>query len=271
MKNILLQKTKQLLLKNFKVFKTLPQTAIITGSGITLFGDNAPLFEVKYSELPDFKNSMRVRAYEHKGVKGHEGRLKLYKIKNKGILVFSGRHHLYQGFSFSDVTANVRLAYKLGIKKIIITNAAGGINKKFKAGDLMLITGFIDLMQPTERGILSGITQPPKKVESNLNRVIQNKFKTKIKTGIYAGMLGPSYETFAEIKLLKLLGASAVGMSTVPEILCAKSLGLDCASISLITNVWNPHHTPAHKEVLKQANKANKKLNDLISRVIKIV
>lgn len=244
-----------------------PQTAIITGSGITLFGDNAPLFEIKYSELQKGRDTINCVSTKQ-GIKGHEGRLKLYKIRNKGILVFSGRYHLYQGYGFSDVIANIKLAYKLGVKKIIITNAAGGINKNFKAGDLMLITGFIDLMQSTERGVLSGITQRYKQIESNLNKIIQSKFKNKIKKGIYAGMLGPSYESYAEIKLLQSLGASAVGMSTVPELICAKSLGLDVAAISVISNTWDSKHKPSHKEVLEQVKKANDKLNNLISKLL---
>lgn len=244
------------LLKRFKKFKASPQTAIITGSGIKLFGDEEPIFQIKLSTSPQ-------------NVKGHEGVLKLYKTKNKDIIVFSGRRHLYEDLSFADVTENIRLAYKLGVKKILITNAAGGINKNFKAGNLMLITGFIDLMQPTERGILSGIVQPQKKIETKLNNIILKNFKSNIKTGVYVGVLGPSYETYSEIKLFQSLGASAVGMSTIPEMICAKSLGLDYAGISLITNVWNSRHKPSHKEVLEQAKKANEKLAELVSDLIK--
>ena len=261
MKDILLKKTKQILLKRFKKFNLLPQTAIITGSGITLFRDKEAIFEAQYNDLPACSFSKKQK------IKGHKGALQLFKINNKGILVFSGRRHLYQEFSFSDVTVNIQLAYKLGVKKIIITNAAGGINKNFKAGDLMLITGFIDLMQPTERGILNGITQPAYKIRTALTKKIFNS--TKIKKGIYAGVLGPSYETYAEIKLLKLLEAHAVGMSTVPEIICAKSLGMDFAAISVISNIWDSKHKPSHKEVLEQVKKANEKLDDLISEVVK--
>lgn len=173
-----------------------------------------------------------------------------------------------------DVVKNIRLCYELGVKKIIITNAAGGLDKNFKPGDLMLITGFIDLMQPTERGILSGIIQPAKKiVEARLiaplfTKFILRKFKKEIKTGIYAGVLGPSYETYSEIKLLQNLGVRAVGMSTVPELICAKSLGLDYAGISIISNVWNKNHKPSHKNVLAAVKKANKKLNDLVVKIV---
>ncbi len=259
------------LLKRFKQFKAAPQIAIITGSGIKLFRDKEPILEVKYNKLPSLQTSEPRHPQTSKSkVKGHEGKLKLYKIKNKHILVFSGRHHLYEGLSFNNVTANVRLAYKLGIKKIIITNAAGGINKNFKAGDLMLLTGFIDLMQSTERGILSGISQLPQKIQTNLNTALLKHCKKNLKTGVYAGVLGPSYETYAEIKLLQSLNTSAVGMSTVPEMICAKSLGLDYAGISLITNVWNQRHKPSHKEVLEQAEKANKKLDNLILALVGI-
>lgn len=260
MNNFLLQKTKVLLLNKFKL---LPQIAIITGSGVKLFRDYKSPFSIRYNKLPF------LRKQNGNPVKGHEGRLKLYKIKNKNVLVFSGRSHLYQDLSITDVATNVRLAYELGVKKIIVTNAAGGINKKFKTGDLMLITGFIDLMQSTERGVLNGITQPPSKIKSKLtSRLSALSSELHIKKGIYAGVLGPSYETLSEIKLLQLLGASAVGMSTISELICAKSLGMDYAGISIISNAWNQNHEPSHKEVLHNVKKANKKLDGLIVKLL---
>ena len=262
-----MQKTKKLLLKRFNV---LPQIAIITGSGIKIFRNKEPLFSVKYAKLPIWsKNTTKHKAGNIKQrIKGHEGILKLYKTKNKNILVFSGRHHLYEGLSIVDVISNIRLAYELGVKKIIMTNAAGGIEKTFKVGDLMLIKGFIDLMQPTERGILSGTIHPSKIIKTKLTDFIQRRFQKEVKSGVYCGMLGPSYETHSEIKLLQSLGADAVGMSTIPEIICAKSLKLDFAAISIISNVWNTKHKPSHKEVLKNVNKANKRLDDLILKII---
>ena len=221
---------------------------------------------MKYNGLPVYKNIKRTGELVNwrTGVKGHEGKLKFYKIKNKGILVFSGRSHLYEGLDITNVVLNVRLAYELGIRNLIITNAAGGINKKLKVGDLMLITGFIDLMQPTERGTLNGITQAPYKIKTNLTKHFGRKFKA----GVYAGMLGPTYETYSEIKLLQQLGASAVGMSTIPEMICAKSLGMDFAGISVISNVWDKNHKLSHNEVLCNVKRANKKLNDLILKII---
>lgn len=270
MNNLTLEDSKKLVFNKLKKLKSAPQIAIITGSGIKLFGDKEPLFEINYSELHKQRDAIN-RVSTKQEIKGHEGKLKLYKINNKGILVFSGRKHLYQGFSILDVTANIRLCHRLQIKKIIITNAAGGINKDFKPGDLMLITGFIDLMQATERGVLSGITQPYHRIQNKLTESITNKFKKGLRKGVYAGVIGPSYETFAEIKLLQSLKASAVGMSTVPEMICAKGFGIDYAGISLITNVWDPKHKPSHKEVLEQAKKANDRLNDLILELVKKV
>ena len=149
----------------------------------------------------------------------------------------------------------------------MITNAAGGLNQKFKTGDLMLITGFIDLMQPTERGVLSGIIQEPKEIKTKLTTKIKNLGK-KYQKGIYAGVIGPTYETYSEVKLLKQLNASAVGMSTVPELITCKSFNLDFAGISIISNVWDKKHKPSHKEVVRQVEIANKKLNDLILQII---
>ena len=110
-----------------KKFKTTPQLAIITGSGIELFKDHKPLFSIKYSKLPffseatKFRNGETVRQRDGKKIKGHEGKLKLYKVKNKYIVVFSGRRHLYEGLDITDVIANIRLSHKLGIKKILTT------------------------------------------------------------------------------------------------------------------------------------------------------
>ena len=271
MNNFLLQKTKVFLLKKFK---SLPQIAIITGSGIKLFGDYKPLYSIKYSKVTFLSPTKRAGETESWRIgvntKGHEGKLKFYKIKNQNVLVFSGRRHLYEGLDITEIVKNIQMAYELGTKKIIITNAAGGINKKLKVGDLMLITGFIDLMQPTERGLLNGITQKPAEIKTKLNKLILKAGlrNPAFKQGIYAGVRGPSYETFSEIKLLQMLGASAIGMSTVPEIICAKSLGMDYAAVSVISNVWNKNHKPSHKEVLEQVKKSNDKLNKLIETII---
>lgn len=245
-----LVKSKKLLLKKLNV---IPHIAIITGSGVKVFNKDNPLSQVSGLES---------------NVKGHEGTLKLYKIKGKYILVFSGRKHLYEGLSINEVVAGVKLTHELGIKKLLITNAAGGINYNLKSGDLLLIRGFINLLQQTERGILSAIVQPPKMIKTNLTNLILNKLKTHIKSGIYAANLGPTYETFSEIKLLSSLGASAVGMSTVPEIICANSLGLDYAAISIISNVWGKLHSPSHEQVLKSVSNANDKLETLLLNLL---
>lgn len=257
----LITKTKNLLLEKLKV---PPYIAIITGSGIKILNKYKPVFAIKYNKLPVWSNYKKTSV-----VKGHEGVLKLYRIKRKNVLVFSGRQHLYEGFSIDEVITNVRLTHELGIKKLIITNASGGISKKIREGDLLLITGFINLLQGTERGTLSAITQPPVKVKSKFSSQVSGlRSQVSLKEGIYAANLGPSYETFSEIKLLSSLGASAVGMSTVPEIIAAKSLGFDYAAISIITNVWNKKHSPTHSEVLRNAMKANSKLEHLILRLL---
>lgn len=258
MESLLFQKTTKILLKKFK---KIPQLAIITGSGIKLFRNQEPSFQTKYNSLPLWSKKKN-----HK-IQGHEGILKLYKIKEKNILTFSGRRHLYEGLNISEVISNIRLAYELGIKKIIITNAAGGINKKLRTGALMLITGFINLMQGNERGILDGISIPAKRINTGLTKKLHKMFNKQIKSGVYAGVLGPSYETYSEIKLLQKLNADAVGMSTIPEMICANSLGMDYAAISVISNAWSKTHKPSHKEVLKHVNKANNKLSSLISKI----
>ena len=249
------KKTKQHFLKKIKV---KPHVAIIGGSGIKLFPNHSPILVINYADLQS--SALKV--------KGHEGKVKLFKVKDKYVLVFSGRQHLYEGIDITKIVANVRIAYDLGIKNLIVTNAAGGINSKFKAGDLMLITGFINLMQPTERGVIDAIVQKPAEIKSKLSNLIKKELGNKIKYGIYAGMIGPSYETLAEIKLLQMLGADAVGMSTIPELICAKSLRMNATGISTISNVWSKTHKPSHEEVLCNVEKANEKLNDLILKIL---
>jgi purine-nucleoside phosphorylase len=269
--NFLYKETADLLLKKFKL---IPDIAIITGSGVKILGEFSPSFEIKYNDLPIWSNKKKHKTsplkvcLSSKNVKGHESLIKLYSVDNKKVLVFSGRRHLYEGLPFSSVITNVRLCYEIGIKRLLITNAAGGISSKLDKSDLMLITGFLNLMQPTERGLLDGIVQQPVKIKSGLTDSIKKMLGKKIKTGIYAATTGPTYETFSEIIMLNKLGASAVGMSTIPEIICAKSLGIDFAAISIISNIWSKTHKPSHKEVLNSVNKANKKLNDLFIRVL---
>ena len=272
--NLLYKESADLLLKKFKF---IPDIAIITGSGVKILEGFSPSFEIKYNDLPVWSNKKKYKTIKTSGlkvcllnnnVKGHESLIKLYSVNNKKILVFSGRRHLYEGLLFSNVITNVRLCHEIGIKRLIITNAAGGINTKLNKSDLMLITGFLNLMQPTERGLLNGIIQQPAIIKSGLTDLIKGIFRKTIKTGIYAGLAGPTYETFSEITLLKKLGASAVGMSTIPEIICAKSLGIDFAAISVISNLWSKSHKPSHEEVLEAVSKANKKLKDLILKLI---
>lgn len=260
MNNLSFKKNKTILIEKLN---SDPQLAIITGSGVKLFEDTKPLFSISYSKL----KKQRSKEVKKQRVIGHEGKLKIYEVSRKNVLVFAGRKHLYQGFNIVEVISNVRFAYELGIKKLLITNAAGGIKKNLNVGDLMLITGFIDLMQPTERGLLSSIIQPPQNISTKLNKQIFS-IEKNIKKGIYAGVKGPTYETFAEIQLLQNLGASAVGMSTIPEIICASSLGIDFAAVSVISNVWNKNHKPSHKDVLHNVKKANEKLNNLVLKLL---
>ncbi|MBI1858155.1 MAG: purine-nucleoside phosphorylase [Candidatus Melainabacteria bacterium] len=262
-----LKKTKEILLKHFK---NTPHLAIITGSGIKLFENKKPLFVINYTDLPVYSDLKKVKSKKNSThVKGHEGKIKLFNIQDKYVLVYSGRRHLYEGLDISKVIINARLTYELGIKNFIVTNAAGGINKKFNPGDLMLIDGFIDLMQASERGVICSIAHPPYKLRTKLNNQILKLRGQKIKQGIYAGVIGPSYDTFGEISLLSNLGADAVGMSTIPELICAKSLGINFAGISIISNVWKKNHKPSHKDVLHNVSKANKNFNELVLQLLK--
>jgi purine-nucleoside phosphorylase len=224
-----------------KVAKFRPQLALILGSGLGNFNDRINAKSTIYSsEIPYYPIS---------SVQGHAGKLIFGYLQkdiyhSKPLLVFQGRVHFYETGSLERVVFPIILSHQLGIKKLIVTNAAGGINSCFHAGDLMLIQNILNL---------AGIQFPttpndsvlPKQKYSNYfdtkmkQSVIQSASQIKIplQQGTYGWLSGPSYETPAEIQMLKRIGVDAVGMSTVPEVFLARSLGMKTVGISLISNL----------------------------------
>ncbi len=210
-----------------------PVIGIILGSGL---GGLTSLLEkpvvLPYSSIPGFPKSR---------VKGHANALHAGVFSGVPILLFSGRFHFYEGFPMEQVTTTVRLANALGIQNLLVTNAAGGINRSFGLPSIMIIKDHINLM-----GTNPLIAQ--KEVEfSDMTDAYDRNFiglfkrcakdeRIKVREGVYAAMTGPSYETPAEIRMLEKMGADAVGMSTVPEVIMARRLGLRVAGLSVITN-----------------------------------
>lgn len=214
-----------------------PDIGLILGSGLGSFADSIKnQIIVDYAELEGFPVST---------APGHKGRFVFGQISEKNLICMQGRIHYYEGRTMSEVVAGVRVMKELGVKTLIITNAAGGINFDFEVGDIMIITDHINMMgtNPLINPISNGEKRFPDMsfAYSKELVLIAEKKSTEnnmcIKKGVYIGVSGPSYETPSEIKAYRILGADAVGMSTVPEVIVANSLGIKVLGLSLITNM----------------------------------
>ena len=193
---------------------------------------------------------------------GHPGFARIGTWAGANVIAFAGRAHLYQGFSASEVTYFVRLAAALGARTLVLTNAAGGLNERFSPGDLMLISDQLNLT-----GAFAECSGSPPFVDTvdaynpRLRALARETAGSrKLHEGVYAGVRGPAFETPAEARALRLLGADAVGMSTVLETLAARALGLDVLGISLISNLVGPARHVSHTEVLATSREASERL-----------
>ncbi len=227
-----------------------PETAIVLGSGLGAVADSfQPELTVPYADVPGLPVSR---------VPGHAGRFVLGSLPGSGqkVLIAQGRSHLYEGLSAAEVTTGIRfMASELGVKRLILTNAAGAIDPSFHVGGLMLITDHLNLLSasPLTGGPhfhdMSAVYSPA------LRAAFQSaaeKLGLRLHQGVYAAVPGPQYETPAEVRMLRALGAQAVGMSTVPEAIQAHALGLEVAGVSMLTN-WAAGLAPAtldHAEVV---------------------
>ena len=250
---------------------TKPVVAVILGSGL---GDLVNLVEnsrfIDYVDIPNFPQTT---------VAGHEGRLVFGQINGVEVLLMQGRFHYYEGYTMKQVTYPVYVMQQLGIKKLIVTNACGGINTSFSPGTLMIINDFINLISDNpligvndERfGLRFPDMSEPYKIELiGKAKAIADDMGVEYKEGVYAGFMGPYYETAAEIRAIGRQGADAVGMSTVPETIAANYLGMDVLGIACITNmatgIQKVKHS--HDRVLETAKKASV---DLCRWVVKII
>ena len=215
-----------------------PSVGLILGSGLGVLGDEVEEAVIlDYRDIPDFPVST---------VEGHAGKLVIGKLEGKSVVVLQGRFHYYEGYSMDEVVFPVRVMKLLGVKQLIVTNAAGGVQTTFSVGDLMLITDHIKFFTDSPlRGpnledfgprfndmgdaYTAELRKTAKRVAESLN--------IDVREGVYAHMPGPSFETPAEIRMLRVLGADAVGMSTVPEVITASHAGMDVLGISAISNM----------------------------------
>jgi purine-nucleoside phosphorylase len=248
-----------------------PKIAIILGTGLGRLVEDIKEKEIiPYSDIPNFPIST---------VQGHGGNLVLGKLENKEVVAMQGRFHCYEGYNLKEVTFPVRVMKKLGADVIIISNAAGGMNRFFKRGDLMLITDHINLfgdnplIGPNDEEL--GLRFPDmseaydrKLVELTLKVALKEKIK--LHQGIYVGLTGPTLETPAEYRFLIKIGADAVGMSTVPEVIVANHMGMKVLGISCITDlaINGVIVKTGLEEILKAASNAEPIMTKLVKKVI---
>ena len=248
-----------------------PEIGIILGSGLGDFADDFKSVIIPYSEIPGFENSQ---------VQGHKGQLVFAKIHGKNVVMMQGRYHFYEGYSMQTVTYPVKIMKKLGIETLIITNAAGAVNENFTPGDLMFITDHINFMGTNpligKNDDTLGTRFPDMSEIYSKDLIkkasqIADKLQIHYKKGVYAATTGPSYETPAEIKMFRLLDASAVGMSTAPEAIVANYCGLKVLGISCLTNyaAGVTENALNHQEVIDTANKVKENFKTLLSEIIK--
>lgn len=248
-----------------------PEVGIVLGSGLGEYADQFPAPTIiPYEEIPHFPQVTIV---------GHKGRLVFQEIEGLPVVVMQGRFHYYEGYSMEQVTFPIRVLGQLGIRRLILTNAAGGANINFSAGDLMLITDHLNLMG------MNPLRGPHNQVfgdrfpdmtcayhpeEREVFESVAQRLNIPLQRGVYAAFSGPSYETPAEIHMIRTLGADAVGMSTVPEAIVATQMGIRVSGVSCITNMaaGMPGSKLTHEDVMETANRVKHQFIALINGVI---
>ena len=237
----------------------VPQVGIILGSGLGNFSDEVDVEkEISYDEIPHFPVST---------VEGHKGKLIFGNLSGKKVVCMAGRFHFYEGYDAEQVVLPIRIMKLLGIKALLLSNAAGGVNPSFKVGDLMIITDHVSFFT---RNPLIGknisefgprfpdMSEPYERELIQKARDIAKRLGILLREGIYYGVTGPTFETHAEYKLVQTLGGAAVGMSTVQECIVANHMGLPVFAMSVITDIGirDEDNKITHEEVLEAAKKA---------------
>ena len=251
-----------------------PEIGIILGTGLGQLLEQVDIIhEVSYNHIPHFPTAT---------VEFHKGKLIYGKIEGKTAVIMQGRFHLYEGYDLLDVTFPVRIMKRLGIQKLLVSNAAGAINLNFKKGDLMLIDDHINLLGGSPLAykgvsklgnIFVDMSCPYDKSMSENLIAIANKQNINLHQGVYASVLGPQLETRAEYRYLKTIGADAVGMSTVPEVIVANHLQLPVVAVSVLTDECDPDNLePVNVEdILETAKKAEPHIVKLFCELMKTI
>ncbi len=248
------------------------QFGIILGTGLGgLVNEIEIIDSIPYTEIPNFPVST---------VKGHQGRLIFGKLSGKSIVAMQGRFHFYEGYTMQEATFPVRVFKNLGIHTMVVSNAAGGMNKNFKVGDIMFIDDHINLM-PSNPLIGKNYDElgprfPDMSIAYdaellNLAKTVAKDLGIPTQQGVYAAVSGPTFETPAEYRYMRIIGADAVGMSTVPEVIVARHSDMKVFALSVITDLGGMDETVAvsHEEVIEAANNAEPKMTAILKELLK--
>ncbi len=248
-----------------------PEYGVILGSGLGSFTDDIRIeFTLPYGEIPNFPVST---------VQGHKGALVFGTIGDKKVVAMQGRFHFYEGYSMKEVTFPVRVMKYLGVEKLIVSNASGGVNPNYEVGSIVLLKDQINMMpEHPLRGKnderfgprFLNMSEPFSNNMISVAKALAKNLNIKVQDGIYLGLQGPTFETLAEYKMVKILGADCVGMSTVPEVIVARHMDMECFGLSVITDMGNEENieTVSHEEVLEAARKAEPNVRSLIKELI---
>ena len=251
-----------------------PEIGIILGTGLGQLLNEVTIFhEVSYNHIPNFPTAT---------VEFHKGKLIYGELEGKKVVVMQGRFHVYEGYTLQDVTYPVRIMEKLGVHTLLVSNASGAVNLNYKKGDLLLIDDHINLQGGSPlafKGVsllgerFADMSEPYNKELNNTFKSIAQKHNITLHEGVYASMVGPQLETRAEYRMLKIIGADAVGMSTVPEIIVANHLNLKAAAVSVLTDECDPDNLQPVDidDIIAVANKAEPKMITLFKELIKML
>ncbi|MBB6455310.1 purine-nucleoside phosphorylase [Salirhabdus euzebyi] len=249
-----------------------PTIGLVLGSGLGVLADEIQeATEIPYHEIPHFPQST---------VAGHKGQLVIGTLAGKAVIAMQGRFHFYEGYTMEQVTFPIRVMKEIGVEKVVVTNAAGGINESFEPGDLMLIHDHINMMGtnpligPNNEELGPRFPDMSEAYSKQLlahGEKCAEKLGLKLQKGVYVGNTGPSYETGAEIRMLRALGGDAVGMSTVPEVIVANHAGLKVLGISCISNMAAGilDQPLSHDEVIETTEKVKQNFLDFVKEIVK--
>jgi purine-nucleoside phosphorylase len=248
-----------------------PEIGIILGTGLGGLVNEIKIHHtIPYEFIPNFPVST---------VEGHRGQLLSGTMSGKNVIALQGRFHYYEGYSMQELTFPIRVMKFLGIKILILSNASGGVNPEFEIGDLMVIVDHINLMKnnpligQNEEEIGTRFPDMSNAYDPELIKrafEVADKLKIKLQKGVYAAVSGPTFETPAEYRYIRIIGADAVGMSTVPEVIAARHMGLRCFAFSVISDLGVPGKIVeiTHKDVIQAARTVEPRMTKIIKGVI---